>query len=174
MHRRLEGVLPPGLAAELALLLRALPLSPEPVAAGIAWVGSLQVPLTVDPQHPECLYRLIRFLDQDLTELVAAWLGRPFVRAEAGLIPVWTFRKGGYLDAAGPLPGVEAWLGLTGTTWPDGWGGHLEILNEDGTLQACMPPGADTLDLVVGSLVQVPVVQRHVETLWIRTLLVPA
>lgn len=172
MFVRQADVLPAGLAAELTLLLRALPFEPTPTGAGVAWTGALQVPTTLDPQHPECLYRLLHFLDHTLPQRAAAWLGHPLVRADAGLIPVWTFRKGGYLDAAGPLPGVEAWLGLTGGSWPAAWGGHLEILSEDGRLEATLPPGFATLDLVVQQLIQVPVVTHHVEALWVRTLLV--
>ncbi len=174
MFTRQADVLPAGLGAELALLLRALPFEPTHTGAGIAWTGALQVPTALDPQHPECLYRLLDFLDHTLPERVAAWVGHPVVRADAGLISVVTLRKGGYLDAAGPLPGVEAWLGLTGAVWPAIWGGHLEILNEDGMLADVHPPGFGTLDLVSGHLVQVPVVTHHVEALWVRTLLVHA
>jgi len=172
-HLHLDDALPAGLAAELAHLLNGLALPPELGAAGIACVGQVVVPEVIDPQNPACLYALIHYLDHTLPALVSGWLGHPYVRPDAGCLPVWILRKGCYLDAAGPQPGIEVWLGLTGLRWPAAWGGHLEILDEAGKRCGEVAPGLGSLELIRGRVLQVPLLTRQVQALWIRTVLVP-
>ncbi|MEZ4466189.1 MAG: hypothetical protein R3F43_17480 [bacterium] len=168
-HVRVDDALAPGLAAELALVLRGLPLGPERAPGSVAWAGALGVPAGLDPQNPPCIHAAIRLLDQDLPAFVGALVGQPVARPDPGRLPLWFFRKGGYADDEGPLVpgGIDVLIGLTGGHWPAAWGGHLAL--SDRTL----PPGFATLDLLRDRRFAVPLLTHHVEALWLRTCLVP-
>ncbi len=175
---RIQNVLTPGLAAELALVCGDLPLKARLYEAhqDLSWSLDLGVPEKLDPQQPECLFRLMRFLQKDLPSLVNAITGRNLERAEARLAHLWSMRKGSFVDAGGPLAvrgGIDATLGLTGINWPTDWGGHLVWQSEGGQAYG-LPPGFDTLDLFDGGRFVVPLVSRHVRSLVVRAHLNPA
>lgn len=167
-----------GLAAEAYLVLSRLPFGPETNRQGthVAWCGALAVPPTPDPQNPACLYRLLRFLDQDLPAWVGAGLGRSLRPLYPGQLMVWTFRKGGFADAVQPLApdGIDVFLSLTAQRWPADWGGHLDILDDAGQVAASHAPGPGQLHLTRGTRIRVPLVVRPIEAVWLRSALVPA
>ena len=177
-HALIPDALEPGLAAEADLVLSRLPLEPEanPTSSHVAWCGTLVVPPTPDPQNPACLYRLLRFLEQDLPAWVGDALGRPLRSLYPGRLMVWTFRKGAFADAVQPLApdGIDVFLSLSARRWPADWGGHLGILDGDGQLAASHAPGPGQLHLTRGWRVKVPLVVRPVEAVWLRSALVPA
>jgi hypothetical protein len=174
---RLAGVLDPGLAAELAVVLGRLPLEPRIFAqhADLSWSVDLGVPDDPDPQHPRCLLRLVAFLRRDLPDLVGAISGRRLTNPEPSTAHVWGWRKGSYIDDGRPLAppgGVDALLGLTGLSWPEAWGGHLVWTGASGR-PLTLPPGFDTLDLIDGGAFRVPVVTHRVEAITVRARLHP-
>lgn len=177
-HALIPDALEPGLAAEADLVLSRLPFGPEanPQGTHVAWCGALMVPPTPDPQNPACLYRLLRFLDQDLPAWVGDALGQPLRPLYPGQLMVWTFRKGGFADAVLPLApdGIDVFLSVSAQRWPADWGGHLNILDDAGQRAASHAPGPGQLHLTRGLRVQVPLVVRPVEAVWLRAALVPA
>jgi hypothetical protein len=167
---RIEDALPPGLAAELASYLPTLPLEVRlvPEHLDLSWSCELVVPERYDPQHPQCLYRLARFLDVDLPALVERVTGRALSPPQARTVHVWELRRGAYVDHGAPLGpdgSVDVLLGLTGARWPEADGGHLH------TGDRVLEPGFATLDLLGGASFYIPVLRRHVRALAVRTFL---
>jgi hypothetical protein len=154
------------LAAELLWAFAQVPLEAAwvPGQPELSWSATLVVPPGEDPQHPPCFHALVRALDAALPELLSAALGTPLRRVRPGHLQLWSFRKGGYADAAPPLApqpgGVDALLGLTAGAWPASWGGHPAPCEG--------PPGMDTLDLRQGGPMGVPLVRRPVHALFVR------
>ena len=174
---RLQGVLEPGLAAELACTLWRMPVEPRIYAAhtDLSWSCDVGVPRDPDPQHPPCLFRLTRFLRLDLPALVSAIVGRALTVSEPDNIHLWALRKGAYVDDGGPLApagGLDVLLGLTGAHWPADWGGHM-VWTSARDRSMALPPGFDTLDLLDGGRFQIPLLTRPVESLSIRATLEP-
>lgn len=175
---RIDEVLAPGLAAELADWLPTLPLEPRYLAEQVAltWACEIQVPDEIDPQHPEALYRLVDFLDRDLPALARTITGRALAPPVARVVHVSSLRRGAYVDAGttlAPPGGIDVVLGLTGPRWPADCGGHTERLDDDGAVSQRLAPGFDTLDLYPAGRYRVPLLTRPVRTLAVRTLLVP-
>jgi hypothetical protein len=167
---RIEGGLPEGLAAELACYLPTLPLAPRLVAQhlDLSWSCELEVPEAYDPQHPRCLYRLVRFLDVELPALVEQVTGRALAPPRPRTVHVWQLRRGAYVDQGQPLGGagsIDVLIGLTGERWPAAWGGHLQVGARS------LAPGFATLDLLGGQRFHLPLLRRHVRTLAVRTFL---
>jgi hypothetical protein len=157
---RLDDVLPPGIAAELAAWLPRLPLGVEtaPAGAGVWWGCEVALPPVSDPQTPACVFALARFLDDDVPARIAASTGKALAHDKPRSFAVRVWRKGSFADEAAGAPGtVDAILGLTGARWPAAWGGALEVGGER------RPPGWDTLDLLDGASPRaVTLLTRHV------------
>ncbi len=175
---RVDDVLAPGLAAELADWLPTLPLEPRYLAEQVAltWACEIQVPDEIDPQHPGALYRLVEFLDRDLPALASAITGQTLVPPIARVVHVASLRRGAYVDAGATLAppgGIDVVLGLTGARWPADYGGHTEWLNDAGVVTRRLAPGFDTLDLQPPGRYRVPLLTRPVHTLAVRTYLQP-
>lgn len=167
---RIDAGLPAGLAAELACYLPGLPLEPRLVAEhlDLSWSCELVVPEPYDPQHPRCLYRLVRFLDHELPALVAQVTGRTLAPPQPRTVHVWELRCGSYVDRGAPLApdgGVDVVIGLTGARWPEAWGGHMQIG------QRTLAPGFATVDLASGQDYRIPLLHRQVRALAVRTYL---
>ena len=167
----LEDVLCPGLPTEIYHNLWQMPLDARPFddgdLRGMSWRCGFQLPPEPDPQHAESFYRLQRFLDQDLPELVGRGLGRKMVRSRPGLTELMVLRKGSFLEATAPSEGHRGFLlSLSVGDWPVEWGGHLE------TRDAVRSPGWNRLHLFEGGL-RIPVLERHVEILSIHGWLEP-
>jgi hypothetical protein len=168
---RIDPILRPGLAAELASLLRRLPLTAHSDSGQkeLSWRCSVGMPAAIDPQYPECMFALARFIDRDLPALARSITGYPLAAGEPTWLHLRAFRKGSYLDVAAKADLPAAWLGLTGASWPESWGGHLEnVADDDDGGGDPTPPKCDVLDLFVGSSVRVPLILRHVEALWVH------
>lgn len=175
---RLEGALEPGLGAELAVELGALPLAPRIFAAqeDLSWSCDLGFPPLPDPQHAPCLLRLPRLIREELPALVGALSGRRLRAGEPGQLHLWSLRKGSFVDAGAPLapPGGVDWLlHLTPGTWPEGWGGHL-VCTSGPHAGVRLPPAFDSLDLLEGVAFAAPLLTRPVQTLTLRGWLEPA
>ena len=175
---RLGPVLEPGLAAELAVMCRALPMVPRQVPAHdeVSWACDVQVTHPPDPQHGEAIVRLVRFLTVDMPSLVSTITGRAVTPTSSGEVHVWSLRKGSFVDHGLPLAapgGLDVHLGLTAGAWPQAWGGHMVWRSERGELYG-LPPAFDALDILDGGLFQVPLLTRHVQTLTVRSALNPA
>ncbi len=172
-YLRIESALEPGLAAELAHLLNHVPSAAgiDEARAELAWRGRLQLPEYYEAQHSACLWRLVRALEQDLPPIVEGITGRPLRVREPRALDVVALRKGSFADLPREAPATEVtwWLGLSPGTWPAEWGGHLELVDEDGVSQVRFPPGWDTLDLFDERWrTRVPLVKRPVEGVWVR------
>jgi hypothetical protein len=182
---RIAPVLAPGLAAELAPLLVRMPLlaQRDHREDAVWWRCAIQLPAAPDPQYPECMYRLTRFLDEDLPALASAVLGRRVVSAAPSWLDLRVVRKGSYVDGGdsfAPAGGVDYLLGLTGAAWPAAWGGHLALdpaVDDDAAdPRAGDDRGAvgwDTLVLFSRAQWRIPLVARHVEGLFLRGMLAP-
>ena len=174
---RLPQVLQPGLAAELALELRSLPLMPRVFAPqnDLSWSCDLGLPSEPDPQHPECLLRLPQLMRVDLPLLLYRVTGRALVLAEPWHVHLWSWRKGSFVEEGAALArpgGVDLLLHLSWGQWPEAWGGHMRWQGRGEALS--LPPAFDTLDILDGGRFEVPLLLRSVETLMIRARLEPA
>jgi hypothetical protein len=177
-HRslRIAGALEPGIAAELAARVAALPVVPvaDPAGNGVWWGCTVALPPLPDPQLPECFYRIVRFFDDDLPELARAITGRRLAPPRRGRFDVRIWRKGSFADGAPLVPpaALEAVLGLTAASWPEAWGGSVELLDADGAVIERRPPGFDTLDLTEGTPpMRTTLLTRHVAVLTVHGLL---
>lgn len=159
-------VLPDGLAAELLMGLRRLPLAPIEAAHETVWAYDVAVPPVRDPQLFEPLFRLVPILDELVPRLASAVCGRPLVPEAPTTFRVVAYRKGAWTDGAPAAPAgtVVATIALSSDAWPAAWGGHPP----DGLA----PAGRLTLADAARARV-VPVLTRHVERYELRTLLVP-
>lgn len=170
---RIERVLAPGLAAELAPLLARLPMGPL-MEDGFCWGCDVGVP-AVEPQHPEPLYRAVRFVDRDLPQLVEAITGRALETPQPSWLRVRVLRKGSFAEPPQePATGLRFVLGLTRARWPEAWGGHMDLLDPDEPTRVVQrrEPGFDTLDLFQASPgCRTSLVLRHVEALSLRDVL---
>lgn len=165
---RIDDVLVPGLAAELAPFARSLPLvataGRDPDA--LEWVCEFAVPPAPDPQYPPPLFALSTFVHRDLPALVGASAGADFAYGAPGQLRVSMLRKGCYVDArAAPAADgvVEFRLDLTAPGWPVEWGGHLAVAAAGG--EQSMAPACGCLDLIANRRWRVPLVIRQVEGL---------
>ena len=163
----ITDVLEPGLAAEASALLQALPTVIHMEATGLFWRCEMEVPLIADAQHPETAYRLARFLDRDLPSLASQLLGRTMVRVRPGILGVCILRKGSWISAVPPAGQVIFRVDLTGSVWPAEWGGHTSYAGSS------YAPAFDVLHLIPDA-VELPLVLRHVESVALQGLLVPA
>lgn len=163
---RLPAVLPDGLAAELLMGLRRLPLAIVETAHETVWAYDVRVPPVRDPQLFEPLFRLVPILDEVVPRLASEVCGRGLVAHAPTTFRVVAYRKGAWTDgAADASPGmVVATIALSTETWPDAWGGWPA----DGGTAA----GALTLADAARPRA-VPVLTRHVERYELRTLLAP-
>ncbi len=159
----LDEILCPGLPAELYHSLKELPVQPtyydEGPAVGMSWRCSFQVPPKPDPQHAESLYRLHRFLDQDLPLMVRALTGQKLKSTEPGNIHLVILRKGSFLQLQGIGPTHWGFLvSLTPGEWPISWGGQI-ICDE-----VVHSPGWNRLHLFQDDC-SLSVLHKHVEVL---------
>ena len=157
---RVEPLLAPGLAAELAAFIPCVPLTPQ-LDAGRreqSWRCVVRMPEAIDPQYPACMYRLSAFLVRELPTLAAHITGAPIPAQGSGDIDIHVFRKGSYIDGPDPATnsGIDFVLGLTTAVWPAEWGGHLHIANQRA------PLAWDALDLFPGPA-RMPLISRHVQ-----------
>jgi hypothetical protein len=171
---RLHDALAPGLAAELAAWFMRAPLTAGFHAdqQALTWSFEALLPDRHDVQLPACLRRLARFLDQDVPELAQAITGRRLAPPMQGVLHLWAWRRGAYVDAGrtlAPLGGIDVMLGLTGARWPAEVGGQLEL----GAAAQRLEPGFDTLDLFEPCSFTVSLVTRPVVALAVRSYLVP-
>lgn len=160
-------VLPDGLAAELLMGLRRLPLAIVETAHETVWAYDVRVPPVRDPQLFEPLFRLVPILDELVPQLASAVCGRPLVPVAPDTFRVVAYRKGAWTDGAPAAPPgtVVATIALSTDRWPAAWGG----LPPDGIALA------GTLTLADAARPRaVPVLTRHVERYELRTLLAPA
>lgn len=162
---RVDGVLPAGLAAELLVGLRRLPLTAVEEDGEVVWVYDVGVPPERDPQLFEPLFRLVPLLDQVVPRLAAEVVGRPLAPQAPASFRVVAYRKGSW--SRGPracAPGlIGCTLGLGDDAWPTAWGG-----------QSSPPVRGDQLTLYdPGRAPEVPVLLRHVERFELRTFLTP-
>ena len=174
---RLDDVLAPGLAAELVMGLRRLPLVAIERPGEVVWCYDVAVPPVRDPQLFEPLFRLVPVLDQVIPRLATEVCGRPLVALAPTTFRVIAYRKGSWTDAAlDAAPGtVVCTLSLGLADWPAAWGGHGAYRDRAGAATAPASTPAGTVELADGALVrEVAVVTRHVERLELRTLLGPA
>ncbi len=155
----IDSVLAEGLSAELAEVVRRLPMAPTWLAeagrAGLLWRCAVTVPERPDPQLPEPLFRVRRLLDVDLPALLERMGCGLRVRREAE-IELLALRRGSWLTQAGPA----ALIGLTGDVWPAAWGGCFQV----GDIAWSTGPDRLTL-LAPGATLSVEPLQRHVEAL---------
>jgi hypothetical protein len=163
---RLPDLLPAGLAAELLVGLRRLPLVATEAAHETAWIYDVAVPPVRDPQLFEPLFRLVPLLDVEVPRLAAAVCGRPLVPQAPATFRVVAYRKGSWTAGAlaAPAGTVVCTIALSTDAWPAAWGGHPG----DGLAAAGRLEVADA-----ARPRQVPVLTRHVERYQLRTLLVP-
>ncbi|MBK9035464.1 MAG: hypothetical protein IPL61_30105 [Myxococcales bacterium] len=173
----LDDVLAPGLAAELLVGLRRLPLVAIERPGEVIWAHDLAVPPVRDPQLFEPLFRLVPVLDEVLPRLATLVCERPLVALAPTTCRVIGYRKGSWTDAAlDAEPGtVVCTVSLAGETWPAAWGGHDTRRDRAGgtAWTALVPAGTVQLaDAAVARHVQV--ITHHVERLELRTLLGPA
>ena len=171
---RIEGALAPGLAAELGAAVRTLPLGAvhDRDRDEVRWRCLVTVPPGVDPQLPECLFRVARMARDELPALLLAITGERLVAAVPERLAIVGLRKGSYAAEAAPDlrdRGVEVVLGIAAVPWPAAWGGHTEL---DGETWA---PASDVLELRgAGVPARIPVLTRHVESLAIVFAMEPA
>ena len=168
---RIEGALAPGLAAELAAAVRTLPLGAalDRERDEVRWRCLVTVPPGVDPQLPECLFRVARMARDELPALLLAITGERLAVAVPERLTIVGLRKGSYAAEAAPARGVEVVLGIAAVPWPAEWGGHTEVGGER------WAPAADVLELRgAGVPARIPVVTRHVESLAIVFAMEPA
>jgi hypothetical protein len=175
---RIDELLDPGLAAELAVELPRLPLAPRVLAEheDLSWACEVGVPDDPDPQLAACMHRLAALLDTELPALAGAITGRRLAPPARRRVHVWAFRKGGHVAAGRPLAppgGLDVWIGLTGARWPAELGGHVDRVDAGGSAAITHAPGWDTLDLIDGLGHRIALVCAHVEALWVRSYLVP-
>src|SRR5688572_23783007 len=122
---RIEGALAPGLAAELAATARTLPLGAvlDRERDEVRWRCLVTVPPGVDPQLPECLFRVARMVRDELPALLLGITGERLVAAVPERLTIVGLRKGSYAAAAAPERGVEVVIGIGAVPWPAEWGG---------------------------------------------------
>ena len=167
----LGEVLEPGLAAELIGELRQLPLGPHlvtaPHARGFHWRCDVELPAVFAPQAFQALFRLQRFLDEDVPGLVGRILDQPLRSAQPGVIRLCSFRRGAWYEEE-EGEGIRFVLALTGGVWPADWGGQLQW---GGTSQAL---GWDRLlVLPEGIPMSISLLKRQVSTLFVSGELEP-
>jgi len=165
-----EAALAPGLAAELAPVLRSLPYAAtySQGPSGIVWRCEFNLPTARDPQYPDCLFSLREFLNVDACALAKAHLGGNYENTSTGTLAAWMIRKGCYVDAERSAnPGhVDFVLDISGAAWPAEWGGHLEFAGADG-IEQLPASSAGTLHLLAGGAPRIPLLTRQVEGLWV-------
>jgi hypothetical protein len=159
------GVLPVGLAAELLMGLRRLPLLPIETDHELVWAYDVAVPPVRDPQLFEPLFRLIPVLDEVVPRLASAIVGHALVPHAPTTFRVIAYRKGSW--SRGPRDRgdrlVACTLGLGDDVWPAAWGG-----------QPIAPVRGDVLTLIDPVRApEVPLLVQHVERYELRTLLAP-
>lgn len=150
----LPALLVEGAAAVIAQAVRGLPMGAvwEP-EAGLFWRCEAHVPPVVDPQLPEGFFWASRLMDVELPRLLAR-MGLRVRAARPGVLDAIALRKGSWLRMQ---PGTwVALIGLTGSPWPQEWGGQLSAG------LTLIPPGA---------VHEVSVLTRHVEVLALRCML---
>lgn len=171
----LQQALAPGLAAEVADVIRRLPptLIHEVAAdrAGPIWRCDLVVPDLADPQLPPPLLRLAHAFETRLPQRLSALTGRTLQQPVSRAVSICWLRKGSYLDwTAGPSSterGVDFYLGLTAGRWPVAWGGQLSVHGVQ------HPIGWNTLHVVPASTpVALTLLSRQVEAVLLRGRLV--
>lgn len=162
---RIDGVLPAGLAAELLVGLRRLPLTAVEDEGEVVWVYDVGVPPARDPQLFEPLFRLVPVLDEVVPRLASQLVGRPLAPQAPATFRVVAYRKGSW--SRGPRACAAGLIGCTvglgDDTWPTAWGG-----------QPSPPVRGDQLMLYGPARApEVPVLLRHVERYELRTFLTP-
>ena len=171
---RLDDALAPGLAAELAAGLNRLPFALTAVEGEVAWSATLLVPEVRDPQLFEPLFRLRRFVVDELPALCLAITGRHLVASSPERITVVAHRKGSWTGGRVEVPArsVACTIGVAAGAWPAAWGGYDEQVDASGDVVWCEPLMPGSVGLADVSLVRrVPVLTRHVERLEVRALL---
>jgi hypothetical protein len=173
---RIADALESGLAAELAMWATRLPLGvmADWERRSLWWTCDVQVPPRPDPQWPECVLRVARFLDDELPGLAGAITGRELTAATPRRFSVRMWRKGSFADGPPLVPdgSIEAVVGLTAATWPESWGGCQEYVNDQGEVIERRPPGWNTLDLADGMQPhRTTLVTRHVAVVTVHTVL---
>ncbi|MFT5679170.1 MAG: hypothetical protein ACI8RZ_000074 [Myxococcota bacterium] len=150
----LPSLLDAGVGAMIAQAVRGLPMTAvwEP-DAGLFWRCEAHVPAVVDPQLPEAFFWACRLMDVDLPRLLRR-MGCPVRSARPGVIDAIALRKGSWLRMQ--PTGWVALIGLTGSPWPETWGGQLSVG------LTLIPPGV---------VVEVGVLTKHVEALLLRCVL---
>jgi hypothetical protein len=171
---RIDDVLPPGLAAELAVGLNRLPLVLTAVQGEVAWSVGVVMPPASEPQMFQPLVRLFRLIAVELPALCLAITGRRLVASPPDQITVVAYRKGSWtetrVDAA--AGGVACTIGIAAGTWPAAWGGHDERFDAHGNVIWREPLMPGTVELADVSLVRrVAVLTHHVERVEVRALL---
>ncbi|MDG1479841.1 MAG: hypothetical protein P8R54_09625 [Myxococcota bacterium] len=147
----LPSLLAEGAAAVIAQAVRGLPMGAvwEP-DTGLFWRCEAHVPPVLDPQLPEGFFWASRLMDIELPRLLAR-MGLRVRATRPGVIDAIALRKGSWLRMQ-PSEWV-ALIGLTGSPWPQEWGGQLSAG------LTLIPPGA---------VVEVGVLTKHVESLALR------
>lgn len=163
---QIPDVLPAGLAAELLMGLRRLPLTPLEAAHETVWAYDVAVPPVRDPQLFEPLFRLVPILDELVPRLAGEVCGGALVPQAPTTFRVVAYRKGSWTDGAPAAPAgtVACTIALSSDAWPAAWGGH--------PAEGLAPVGSLVLAGAARPRV-VPVLTRHVERYEVRTLLVP-
>ncbi|MGE0707547.1 MAG: 2OG-Fe(II) oxygenase family protein [Planctomycetota bacterium] len=174
---RVEQVLAPGLAEELARAALELPFEAhfqrDEHTSCFFWRCVIEVAVEGGAGLPPPFDRLAAFVLRDLGALLGAIAGRQVQPPTRPWLVLSRFRKGSYLDEHedhGLGQATAYVLGLTRAAWPAEDGGHLEFLSDDRqTVLERRAPGWDTLDLYdVRPLVRwhrVPLLLRHAERL---------
>ena len=168
---RIDDVLIPGLLAEVASLAPQFPLaaSGDPAHQELAWHGKIRLPNPAEPHYPDCLYRLVRLLRDDLPPLVESITGARHTLGDPFAIQLCGFRLGSFVDVSQATRGeVEMLLWLTAPEWPSEWGGQLEIASEAGAVLRTLPPRAGALDLVTAGRYRMSLIEREVQCLALR------
>ena len=152
---RVEGLMRPGLAAEVAAMAVAGEFSFEARHVNevrcVLWSQTHRWPAGDRAPASTVLMALVELLTRDIPALAQAITGQRVWRArDEGFAFHW-YTKGCYLDAhtdQGSDRALAFVVGLTKQRWAATRGGHLEFLAPDEqTVVDTIPPGFDTLDL---------------------------
>lgn len=152
---RIEGLMRPGLAAEIAKWAMNGAFSFEARHVNevrcVFWSQSHRWPTDATPPPSAACSTLIELLTVDIPALAQAITGQRVWRVHDEGFSFHWYTKGCYLDAhtdQGANRALAFVMGLTQQRWPAERGGHLEFLAPDEhTVIDRVEPGFDTLDL---------------------------